>query len=87
MQERQHRAEWRVGVYVRAHGHVNHFNREKMLVAFNIRLITDHNEVGENRWCRLKGCGWLYLPALQGRLLVLPGHRTLAWSMLQGGLD
>ncbi|KAL6773920.1 RFA2 [Auxenochlorella protothecoides x Auxenochlorella symbiontica] len=43
--ERQHRAEWRVGVYVRAHGHVNHFNREKMLVAFNIRLITDHNEV------------------------------------------
>ena len=39
------RAEWQVGVYVRAHGHVNTFNRERMLVAFNLRRITDLNEV------------------------------------------
>ncbi|KAK2076061.1 hypothetical protein QBZ16_001397 [Prototheca wickerhamii] len=43
--ERQLRAEWQVGVYVRAHGHVNTFNRERMLVAFNLRRITDLNEV------------------------------------------
>lgn len=39
------RAEWQVGVYVRAHGHINSFNRERMMVAFNIRRITDLNEV------------------------------------------
>ncbi|GAB4820639.1 hypothetical protein N2152v2_007685 [Parachlorella kessleri] len=43
--DRQRRAEYRVGVYVRVHGHVSSVGREKSMVAFNIRLISDHNEV------------------------------------------
>ena len=34
----------RQGTYVRIHGHMSSFGREKSFVAFNIRPVTDHNE-------------------------------------------
>ncbi len=36
-----------MGVYVRVHGHLSSVGREKSMVAFNMRLIKDFNEVGE----------------------------------------
>lgn len=45
-QDRQRRAEWRVGTYVRVHGHLSTVGREKSMVAFNMRLVQDFNEVG-----------------------------------------
>lgn len=44
-QDRQRRAEWRVGTYVRVHGHLSSVGREKSMVAFSMRLVTDYNEV------------------------------------------
>ncbi len=46
LQDRQRRAEWREGAYVRVHGHVSSVGREKSIVAFNMRLVADFNEVG-----------------------------------------
>lgn len=42
----QKRNEWRAGTYVRVYGHMRTFNNAKSMVAFNIRPITDFNEVG-----------------------------------------
>jgi hypothetical protein len=53
--DKQRRAEWRAGVYVRVHGHVSNFGRNQEVIAFNIRPITDYNEVGwagQGRKCR-----------------------------------
>jgi replication factor A2 len=41
----QRKAEWKEGVYVRVHGHLRAFGGEKSIVAFNIRPVTDFNEV------------------------------------------
>ncbi|EFN58502.1 hypothetical protein CHLNCDRAFT_140549 [Chlorella variabilis] len=43
--EKQRRAEWRAGMYVRVHGHISNFGRTQDVLAFNIRTVTDHNEV------------------------------------------
>ena len=40
-------AEWRTGVYVRVHGNVSDFDDNWRILAYNIRTITDFNEVGE----------------------------------------
>lgn len=40
-------AEWRTGVYVRVHGNVSDFDDNWRILAYNIRIITDFNEVGE----------------------------------------
>ncbi|KAK9833208.1 hypothetical protein WJX74_010485 [Apatococcus lobatus] len=39
------KAELRLGVYVRVHGHLRVFDGQKSIVAFNMRPITDFNEV------------------------------------------
>jgi len=39
------RADWRAGAYVRVHGHVRSFDGKPSIVAFNVRPVTDHNEV------------------------------------------
>ncbi|KAK9864910.1 hypothetical protein WJX84_000889 [Apatococcus fuscideae] len=39
------KAELRLGVYVRVHGHLRVFDGQKSVVAFNMRPITDFNEV------------------------------------------
>lgn len=39
-------AEWRPGVYVRVHGNVSDFDDNWRILAYNIRTITDFNEVG-----------------------------------------
>ena len=41
----QKSAEWQVGVYVRVHGNVSEFNNDWRVQAFNVRAITDFNEV------------------------------------------
>ncbi|KAK9916813.1 hypothetical protein WJX75_007351 [Coccomyxa subellipsoidea] len=38
-------AEWRTGVYVRVHGNVSDFDDNWRILAYNIRTITDFNEV------------------------------------------
>lgn len=43
--ERQKRAAWRPGMYVRVHGHLSNFGESQYVLAFNIRLVADHNEV------------------------------------------
>lgn len=43
--DRQRRAEWRQGVYVRVHGHVSSFGKAQEVIAFNIRPVADFNEV------------------------------------------
>jgi len=50
LQLEQRKAEWREGVYVRIHGHLRAFGGEKSIVAFNIRPVTDFNEVGFYRF-------------------------------------
>lgn len=47
--DRQRRAEWRPGMYVRVHGHISSFGKAQEVIAFNIRPVVDHNEV--------RGCG------------------------------
>ncbi|KAK9810493.1 hypothetical protein WJX72_011667 [[Myrmecia] bisecta] len=44
-QVQQRLQQYRVGMYVRAHGHVRSFQNQKSVVAFNLRAITDYNEV------------------------------------------
>jgi len=39
------KAQWHQNAYVRIHGNVRSFNNERQVVAFNIRAITDFNEV------------------------------------------
>ena len=43
--DKQRRAEWRQGIYVRVHGHISSFGKSQEVIAFNIRPIFDHNEV------------------------------------------
>ena len=43
-----------MGVYVRVHGHLRVFDGQKSVVAFNMRPITDFNEVRTWR-CQLFG--------------------------------
>ncbi len=43
--DRQRRAEWRPGMYVRVHGHISSFGKAQEVIAFNIRPVVDHNEV------------------------------------------
>jgi hypothetical protein len=45
LQLQQRKAECRVGVYVRVHGHLRAFGGEKSIYAFNIRPVKDYNEV------------------------------------------
>jgi hypothetical protein len=57
--DKQRRAEWRAGVYVRVHGHVSNFGRNQEVIAFNIRPITDYNEVGWAAGLGWAGLGWV----------------------------
>lgn len=43
--DRQRRAEWRPGMYVRVHGHISSFGKAQEVIAFNIRPVVDHNEI------------------------------------------
>jgi hypothetical protein len=43
--DRQRRAQWRPGMYVRVHGHFSNFGQSQDVLAFNVRLVADHNEV------------------------------------------
>ncbi|PRW56187.1 replication A 32 kDa subunit A-like [Chlorella sorokiniana] len=43
--DKQRRAEWRAGSYVRVHGHISNFGKNQEVIAFNIRPVTDHNEI------------------------------------------
>lgn len=64
--DRQRRAEWRPGMYVRVHGHINSFGRTQEVVAFNIRPITDSNEV--RRGAARAGAGQGRRPCLCNRV-------------------
>ncbi|KAI3436764.1 hypothetical protein D9Q98_006176 [Chlorella vulgaris] len=62
--EKQRRAEWRPGMYVRIHGHISNFGKSQDVLAYNIRPVTDHNEVTYHYLQALhqhlhltKGCG------------------------------
>ena len=44
----QRRADWRVGVYVRVHGHLRSFENKKSMVVFSLKVIHDFNEVSQN---------------------------------------
>ena len=63
-QDRQRRAEWRPGMHVRVHGHISSFGRSQEVVAFNIRPVTDHNEVRPGE-CRHVGLAWGLLLAVE----------------------
>jgi len=41
----QRRADWRVGVYIRVHGHLRSFENKKNIVIFSLKVIHDFNEV------------------------------------------
>ena len=43
----QRRADWRVGVYVRVHGHLRSFENKKSMVVFSLKVIHDFNEVSQ----------------------------------------
>jgi replication factor A2 len=43
--EKQKRAEWRIGAYVRVHGHLGNMGTSQAVIAFAIRPIAEHNEV------------------------------------------
>ena len=45
LQDAAKKAELRMGVYVRVHGHLRVIDGQKSVVAFNMRPITDFNEV------------------------------------------
>lgn len=47
MQLQQRKAECRVGVYVRVHGHMRAWDGEISIIAFSIRPVTDYNEASE----------------------------------------
>jgi hypothetical protein len=47
VQLQQRKAECRVGVYVRVHGHMREFNGERGIIAFSIRPVTDYNEASQ----------------------------------------
>ncbi|PSC71498.1 replication A 32 kDa subunit [Micractinium conductrix] len=43
--DRQRRAEWQPGKYVRVHGHISSFGKSQEVIAFNVRPVADFNEV------------------------------------------
>lgn len=45
LQMAQRKADWRVGVYVRVHGHLRSFENKKSMVVFSLKTINDFNEV------------------------------------------
>lgn len=45
----QKSSEWQVGTYVRVHGNLSDFDGNYRIQAFNVRAITDFNEV--RLWC------------------------------------
>ena len=47
LQMAQRRADWRVGVYVRVHGHLRSFENKKSMVVFSLKVIHDFNEVSQ----------------------------------------
>ena len=51
LQDAAKKAELRMGVYVRVHGHLRVFDGQKSVVAFNMRPITDFNEVSRCHAC------------------------------------
>lgn len=46
----QRRADWRVGVYIRVHGHLRSFENKKNIVIFSLKVIHDFNEVSHVTW-------------------------------------
>lgn len=42
--DRQRRAEWQPGKYVRVHGHISSFGKSQEVIAFNVRPVADFNE-------------------------------------------
>ena len=45
MQAMQRMSDWREGVYVRLHGNLSEFEGKFRILAFNVRKVTDFNEV------------------------------------------
>lgn len=45
MQTMQKMSEWREGVYVRVYGALSEFEGKFRILAFNVRKVTDFNEV------------------------------------------
>lgn len=45
LQMAQRKADWRVGAYVRVHGHLRSFENKKSMVVFSLKVILDFNEV------------------------------------------
>ena len=48
MQTMQKMSEWREGVYVRVYGALSEFEGKFRILAFNVRKVTDFNEVRSN---------------------------------------
>lgn len=49
----QKRADWRVGVYVRVHGHLRSFENKKSMVVFSLKVVNDFNEVSKKSYMQL----------------------------------
>ena len=49
----QRKADWRVGVYVRVHGHLRSFENKKSMVVFSLKVILDFNEVSMEWWTNI----------------------------------
>jgi replication factor A2 len=43
--QNQNKAEWKVGAYVRVYGHLRAFQGQRGVIAFNMRPVTDFNEI------------------------------------------
>ena len=52
----QRKADWRVGVYVRVHGHLRSFENKKSMVVFSLKVVHDFNEASA-------GLTWVGVPS------------------------
>ncbi len=80
MQAVQKSAEWQVGTYVRVHGSMSEFNNVHRVQAFNVRAITDFNEV---RPCFRAGAGLCRAACSTAPCMGRCGRR---WHALEGVL-
>lgn len=72
----QKRADWRVGVYVRVHGHLRSFENKKSMVVFSLKVINDFNEVSQKSHMQLMH----WQVAVNGTALWAPAHDLAAVS-------
>ncbi|KAL3140054.1 hypothetical protein ABBQ38_004334 [Trebouxia sp. C0009 RCD-2024] len=75
----QRKADWRVGVYVRVHGHLRSFENKKSMVVFSLKTINDFNEVSFH----FLQCIFQHVHLTKGQ--AQPGSMAPAASRMNGG--